>query len=321
MSQWPHSNWLRAVGPPSQVVFSSPNTMNPSSGGVVVNPASSSSSPEPTESSAQPLASSSGPGTPIYDVLSSNQTFKVGTGWRLGRSAAPPTTIVSPSATAFKPVPILSSSFNQNTVAPITDAMEDPYKQKLQSLYGELESLRRTMRVELDQLETIQRDMKLPDDLQADISTYRYHVKRLKKEKEEARQRFQSSPSGYSNPRIMNMLRTEYDQNQKRIDDQIHQWDELSKKAITKLELFKQNWPSMAAEINVLQVSLTGHETMREVFVQMIMDIEQKSSPSLQEPLDEMIKRIKSGVNREPSSYTTNVGHAGTARMEHSSEA
>ncbi|KAG9022050.1 hypothetical protein FS842_006345 [Serendipita sp. 407] len=197
--------------------------------------------------------------------------------------------------------------------------MEDPYKRKLQSLYGELESLRRTMRVELDRLETIQRDMKLPDELQAYISTYKYHLTRLRKEKEEAQQRFQSSPSRNGDPRIMSMLRTENDQNQKRIDDQIHQWDKLSKEATTKLESLKQYHPSMEAEAKLLRNSLAGHEKMRAILAEMITDNEGEYLP--QEPLDEMIKRVKSGVNKEPSSYTTNIGHAGTARMQHSSEA
>ncbi|KAG8819573.1 hypothetical protein FRC18_012048 [Serendipita sp. 400] len=111
MSQWPHSNWLRAVGPPSQVVFSSPNTRNPSSGGVIVNPTSSASSPGPSGPSAQPLASSSGPGSPSHDVSSSNQTSIFGVASRLGQSAAPPGTIVSPSGSVnlsggapYKPV-------------------------------------------------------------------------------------------------------------------------------------------------------------------------------------------------------------------------
>ncbi|KAG8753271.1 hypothetical protein FRC14_006199 [Serendipita sp. 396] len=87
---------IRAVGSPSQVVFS-PNTRNPSSGGVIVNPASSSSSPGSSGPFAQPLAASSGPGSPNHDVSSSNQTSTFGVASRLGQSAAPQATIVSPS--------------------------------------------------------------------------------------------------------------------------------------------------------------------------------------------------------------------------------
>ncbi|KAG8753269.1 hypothetical protein FRC14_006197 [Serendipita sp. 396] len=202
--------------------------------------------------------------------------------------------------------------------------MKSPKEQKLQSLCMELEALRKTMREELDRLKIIQHEMRLPEQLRANINAYEDQVARLEKEKEEAKQRFQGSLSQYGHPRMLSMLRTEHEQNQKRIDDQIHQWDKLSKEATTNLGSLKQSYPSMKAEANVLRVSLTGHETMRAFLVEMITDIEGEYLP--QDTSDEMISRVELGLSertsREPRSPEVKSTPArGFPTIDHSSEA
>ncbi|KAG8796422.1 hypothetical protein FRC16_009677 [Serendipita sp. 398] len=185
--------------------------------------------------------------------------------------------------------------------------MKSPKEQKLQSLCMELEALRKTMREELDRLKIIQHEMRLPEQLRANINAYEDQVARLEKEKEEAKQRFQGSLSQYGHPH-----------------DQIHQWDKLSKEATTNLGSLKQSYPSMKAEANVLRVSLTGHETMRAFLVEMITDIEGEYLP--QDTSDEMISRVELGLSertsREPRSPEVKSTPArGFPTIDHSSEA
>ncbi|KAG8849279.1 hypothetical protein FRB91_010088 [Serendipita sp. 411] len=277
----------------------------------------------PGASSTQSSASPSSSREPNHEAPSSKSSSLVGIVASFGQSVDPPAATMSPPATNLNMFD-LGSSLSRSSLAPITGAMKSPKEQKLQSLRMELEALRKTMREELDRLKIIQHEMRLPEQLRANINAYEDQVARLEKEKKEAKQRFQSSSSQYGDPRMLRLLRTEHEQNQKRIEYQIHQWDKLSKEATTNLESLKQYHPSMKAEANALRVSLTGHETMRAFLVEMITDIEGEYLP--QETSDEMIRRVELGLSertsREPRSPEVKSTLArGFPTIDHSSEA
>ncbi|KAG8814530.1 hypothetical protein FRC19_001677 [Serendipita sp. 401] len=190
-----------------------------------------------------------------------------------------------------------SSSFS---FGPLADAFQNPFtespgKKKLRSLYVELKILRKTMREELDRFKTLQREMQQPEVQEANIKMYEEQIVRLKKEKEEARRLFQSSVDQYkdSHQTISNILRNQYDQNQKLIDDQIRQWEQLSSPAVMSLESLKRSHSSNEIEFKTIRTSLLVHAKMKAALIGMINEIEIQSAPSSKEPYDEIVKSIE----------------------------
>ncbi|KAG8806961.1 hypothetical protein FRC17_004710, partial [Serendipita sp. 399] len=151
-----------------------------------------------------------------------------------------------------------------------SSVFENQIAKKVRDLNSELEKVRETMRKEIDRLKVLRSEVKKSEHAiaqhQENAALASKQISALKIEKEAAQKRFESSsrPPGYPLKAADRMLKDQYEQDQKTIQERIQKWKDLWMEASHENLSLTTAMRANEVEILVQLQALSMHNDMRK---------------------------------------------------------